>query len=46
MTLIQPGTQAPAFELDSHLGQKVSSASFAGKQHLLLVFYPLDFTPT
>ena len=44
--MIQPGTQAPAFELDSHRGTKVSSADFAGKQNMLLVFYPLDFTPT
>ena len=46
MTLIESGSKAPAFELDSHLGGKVSSADFAGKQNILLVFYPLDFTPT
>ena len=46
MTIIEPGSQAPAFELDSHQDQKVSSASFAGAKNLLLVFYPLDFTPT
>jgi len=44
--MIRPGTKAPAFELDSHLDAKVSSASFAGKKNVLLVFYPLDFTPT
>ena len=44
--MIEPGTQAPAFELDSHLDQTVRSADFAGKKNMLLVFYPLDFTPT
>jgi peroxiredoxin (alkyl hydroperoxide reductase subunit C) len=44
--MIQPGTKAPEFELDSHQGEKVSSAAFTGKKNLLLVFYPLDFTPT
>ena len=46
MTVIQSGTKAPAFELDSHLGDKVSSADFGGKKNMLIVFYPLDFTPT
>ena len=44
--MIEPGTKAPAFELDSHQDEKVSSSSFAGKKNMLLVFYPLDFTPT
>ena len=47
MTIIQPGADAPAFELDSHdLESKVKSADFAGSKAMLLVFYPLDFTPT
>jgi peroxiredoxin (alkyl hydroperoxide reductase subunit C) len=46
MTLIQPGATAPDFELDSHLDRKVRLSSFAGKKSVLLVFYPLDFTPT
>jgi peroxiredoxin len=46
MTLIQPGSAAPAFALDSHSGDRVESAKFAGEKNLLLVFYPLDFTPT
>ena len=44
--MIQPGTQAPEFSLDSHTQETVSSADFAGKKNMLLVFYPLDFTPT
>lgn len=46
MTIIQPGSQSPSFELDSHKGDRFSSAACAGKQNMLLVFYPLDFTPT
>ena len=46
MTIIQPGSKSPSFELDSHKGDRVGSAAFAGKKNLLLVFYPLDFTPT
>lgn len=44
--MIDIGAQAPDFELDSHLDDKVSLASFKGQKNVLLVFYPLDFTPT
>ena len=44
--MIERGADAPAFELPSHQDETVSSASFAGSKNLLLVFYPLDFTPT
>jgi peroxiredoxin len=46
MAIIEPGAQAPDFELDSHLGDKVTLSSFAGNKNVMLVFYPLDFTPT
>ena len=46
MSIIAPGAQAPEFELDGHLEDKVKSSDFAGKKNILLVFYPLDFTPT
>ena len=46
MSIIAPGTKAPDFELDSHLDEKVKLSSFAGQKNVLLVFYPLDFTPT
>lgn len=46
MTIIQAGAKAPEFALDSHQDAKVSSADFAGKKAMMLVFYPLDFTPT
>jgi peroxiredoxin (alkyl hydroperoxide reductase subunit C) len=44
--MIETGAAAPTFELDSHLDDKVSLSSFKGKKNVLLVFYPLDFTPT
>lgn len=46
MALIAPGSQAPDFTLDSHLDTSVSLADFRGKKNVLLVSYPLDFTPT
>lgn len=46
MSIIEPGAVAPEFELDGHLGEKVQSSSFKGQKNLLVVFYPLDFTPT
>ena len=46
MAIIAPGTKAPAFELESHLDSKVKLADFAGQKKVLLVSYPLDFTPT
>ena len=46
MAIIAQGAQAPDFELESHLDTKVKLADFAGKKNVMLVFYPLDFTPT
>ncbi|MSR74913.1 MAG: redoxin domain-containing protein [Planctomycetes bacterium] len=46
MPIIAPGASAPQFKLDSQLGASVSLSDFAGKQKVLLVFYPLAFTPT
>jgi peroxiredoxin len=43
--LIEPGTEAPDFTLPDQDGNEVSLADFAGRK-LLLVFYPLDFSPT
>ena len=42
--MIQVGEKAPDFTLPNHEGSEVSLADFAGKR-LLLVFYPLDFSP-
>ena len=46
MTIIQPGADAPDFELDSHDDRKVKLSDLKGKKNALIVFYPLDFTPT
>ncbi len=44
--MIDVGSNAPDFELTDHFGRTLSSAQLKGKKHLLLLFYPLDFTPT
>lgn len=46
MAIIAAGAHAPDFELDSHEDQSVKLSSFAGDKNVMLVFYPLDFTPT
>ena len=44
---LKVGDTAPEFELPEHRNDAtVSLASFRGKQHVVLVFYPLDWTPT
>lgn len=42
--MIEVGQKAPDFTLPDHSGQEVSLSDFAGRR-LLLVFYPLDFSP-
>ena len=42
--MIEAGTKAPDFSLPDHQGNEVSLADFAGRK-LILVFYPLDFSP-
>ena len=44
--MISAGTKAPDFELQDHFGRKISLARFRGKRHVLLLSYPLDWTPT
>lgn len=44
--MISVGQKAPGFELPDHLGRKVKLEQFTGKSHVMLLFYPLDFTPT
>ena len=44
--MLEVNSVAPDFTLADHLGRKVSLSQFKGKQHVLLLFYPLDFTPT
>jgi peroxiredoxin len=42
--MIEPGTEAPDFTLRDQDGKKVSLFDLKG-QTILLVFYPLDFSP-
>lgn len=42
--MIEPGTKAPDFSLPDQDGNQVSLGDFAGRK-LVLVFYPLDFSP-
>jgi peroxiredoxin len=42
--MVQPGSLAPDFSLPNHQGKQVSLADFRGRK-VLLVFYPLDFSP-
>ncbi len=43
---LKVGDQAPDFELPGHLGgEKVKLSSYLGKKNVVLVFYPLDWTP-
>ncbi len=44
--MIAVGTKAPDFSLSDHLGRTIKLSQFRGKKHVLLLFYPLDFTPT
>ncbi|ABF44425.1 Redoxin [Deinococcus geothermalis DSM 11300] len=39
------GQPAPDFTLPSTLGEPVTLSSYRGQQHVVLVFYPLDFSP-
>ncbi|HXE99603.1 MAG TPA: redoxin domain-containing protein [Solirubrobacterales bacterium] len=42
--MIKPGSPAPEFSLRNHEGKEVSLADFRGRK-VMLVFYPLDFSP-
>lgn len=43
---VEVGEKAPAFELPSTQGGTIRLADFAGKKEVVLLFYPMDFTPT
>ena len=40
------GQPAPNFALKSHTGEDVTLEQFKGSKNVLLIFYPLDFSPT
>jgi len=44
--MIELGKEAPGFELRDQFARKISSSSYRGKKHMLLLFYPMDFTAT
>jgi mycoredoxin-dependent peroxiredoxin len=44
MTL-KAGDTAPDFTLPATVGEKVTLSAFRGKKNVLLMFYPLDFSP-
>ena len=45
--MIELGKQAPDFELVSHVGgKKYGLSQFKGQKNVMIVFYPLDWTPT
>jgi len=44
-TTPEVGQQAPEFRLKGPGGQFVSLSEFAGRQNVMLVFYPLAFSP-
>jgi peroxiredoxin len=44
--MIAVGKAAPPFSLPDHLGRTIALERFSGKRNVMLLFYPLDFTPT
>ncbi len=44
--MIAIGADAPDFALKDQFGREVSSKSMQGKCNYMLLFYPLDWTPT
>jgi peroxiredoxin len=46
MTHLKAGDMAPDFTLPSTVGEKITLSGYQGKKNVLLLFYPLDFSPT
>jgi len=44
--MIAEATSAPDFTLQDQFGREISLSDFRDRQHVLLLFYPLDWTPT
>ena len=42
---LKPGDTAPDFTLPSTVGDKLTLSDLRGKKNVLLLFYPLDFSP-
>jgi len=43
---VQVGDRAPDFKLPATTGGMIKLSDFRGKQHVVLAFHPLDWTPT
>jgi peroxiredoxin len=46
---LKVGDPAPEFELPAVAGEKkivIRSRGYLGKQHMVITFHPLDWTPT
>ena len=44
--MLEVGSKAPDFSLDDQFGRTITLSSLLDDNHVLLAFYPLDFTPT
>jgi peroxiredoxin len=42
---LEVGMQAPDFKLDSHLDDTVELSEYRGRHNVLIVFFPLAWTP-
>jgi peroxiredoxin len=45
-SMIAIGNSAPDFELKDQFGREITLEQFKGRRHVMLLFYPFDFTPT
>ena len=43
--MIKVGAAAPDFELGNQHGENTKLSDYQGKKNVMLVFYPLDWTP-
>ncbi len=44
--MISIGETAPDFALKDQFGREIKSGQLRDKHHAMLLFYPLDWTPT
>ena len=44
--MIAIGENAPNFNLKDQFERDIALEQFKGRRHVMLLFYPLDFTPT
>lgn len=44
--MIAVGEKAPDFTLDTQFGTKFKLSDHRGRSNVMLLFYPLDWTPT